>query len=62
MPIYSFKCIKCEHVEDMLRKVNESDRPITCPQCNGTMRKTFDQTNTGFTLKGPGWFKTDGKY
>jgi putative FmdB family regulatory protein len=64
MPIYSYKCEnkECAIIEDRIRKIEESDRPVACPKCNGTMRKTFDQSGTGFILSGKGWFKNDGKY
>ena len=60
MPIYSYKCEKCGNVEDVLRKIEESDVPIDC-ECTGTMRKTFDQSGTSFILKGEGWYKTTPK-
>lgn len=57
MPIYTYRCEKCEKVQDVLRKIQESDIPLAC-DCTGTMRKTFDQSGTTFVLKGDGWFKT----
>jgi predicted nucleic acid-binding Zn ribbon protein len=48
-------------LRDVLRKIEESDRPISCDECDGTMRKTFDQTGTSFILKGDGWFKPSTK-
>lgn len=57
MPIYSYKCTKCGNVKDEIRKVEQSDVPISCDECDGTMRKTFDQSGTSFILKGDGWYK-----
>jgi len=63
MPLYSYKCTNpdCGKIVDAIRKSEESDRPISCVECNGTMRKTFDQSGTNFVLKGK-WFKNNGEY
>jgi len=57
MPLYTYKCTKCENIETKIRKVTESDLPASCTDCGSTMRKTFDQSGTNFILKGDGWFK-----
>jgi len=61
MPIYSYKCTKCENIKDEIRKVEASDVPTACDVCGATMRKTFDQSGTNFILKGEGWYKTTPK-
>lgn len=61
MPIYAFKCEKCDHKIDLLKSIHESELPAPCPICDGLMRATFDMSNVSFELKGD-WFKTRGKY
>jgi putative FmdB family regulatory protein len=62
MPLYTFQCDKCQTKEDVLKKVSEADTMVKCVKCDGEMHRIFDVSNTSFELKGPGWFKTDGKY
>lgn len=67
MPLYSYKCKKCEHEEEFLQESNELDPlcPICCwnPDCEGddeVMERQISK-NTGFILKGKGFFGTDYK-
>jgi len=57
MPIYAYRCERCGHAKDVLRKV--SDPVLTvCPACGEpTFRKQV--TAAGFQLKGSGWYVTD---
>lgn len=34
MPIYEYKCQKCQGVIDSIRKIEEMDKPIECPKCS----------------------------
>ena len=46
MPLYEYKCEKCEDVFFELRRVSEREDPITCPGCGGEgkiMFSTFAQ-------------------
>ena len=59
MPIYEYKCLKCEHQFEVFQSF--SDNPVeTCPACN---RKTVKKlvSAPSFRLKGGGWYETDFK-
>ena len=59
MPIYEYKCQKCEKYIELLQKI--SDKPATdCPYCGATaLSKQI--SNTSFRLTGEGWYVTDFK-
>ena len=53
MPLYEYRCLKCEHVTEVLQKL--SDRPLRkCKLCSGKLEKLISRTS--FQLKGGGWF------
>ena len=53
MPLYEYKCLKCENVVEVLQKLN--DRPLRkCKLCSGKLEKLISRTS--FQLKGGGWF------
>ncbi len=54
MPIYEFRCRKCEKRFEEL--VQTQDEVVTCPQCHsGEILRLVSLTS--FALKGDGWFK-----
>ena len=62
MPIYEYKCQKCEHRFETMQRI--TDEPLTtCPveECpekkhgEGELKKMISQTS--FSLKGGGWYK-----
>ena len=55
MPIYEYRCTACGHQFERLQKI--SDEPIEiCPECGQEdVRKLVSQS--GFVLKGGGWYK-----
>jgi putative FmdB family regulatory protein len=56
MPIYEYKCLKCEEEQEFIQKF--SDDPITtCPECGGDLEKLISANS--FVLKGSGWYMTD---
>lgn len=56
MPIYEYKCTKCNEQFEIIQKF--SDEPIKkCKSCGGKLKKLI--TNTSFVLKGSGWYVTD---
>lgn len=56
MPIYEYKCLKCQHHFEAMQKF--SDEPLsTCPKCSGAVKKQVSATS--FHLKGSGWYMTD---
>ncbi|WBF65498.1 MAG: zinc ribbon domain-containing protein [Candidatus Kinetoplastibacterium crithidii] len=57
MPIYTYKCMTCGCVNDVLQKMN--DNPIQkCPDC-GSSSYSKQVTAPSFQLKGNGWYVTD---
>ena len=58
MPIYEYKCFKCEFTIEKLQKLNANTTEI-CQKCNAEMKKIISSSN--FQLKGNGWYKTDFK-
>jgi putative FmdB family regulatory protein len=56
MPIYEYRCLKCERQFELVRKF--SDAPLSiCPECGGELKKLISPTS--FVLKGSGWYVTD---
>jgi putative FmdB family regulatory protein len=56
MPIYEFRCKKCNDQIEVFQKL--SDRPPTrCRKCGGRMENQFSRTSVQF--KGEGWYVTD---
>ena len=54
MPIYEFKCDKCEEVTEMTMKFSDPN-PETCPNCSeGSLKKLI--SSSSFQLKGGGWY------
>jgi putative FmdB family regulatory protein len=55
MPLYDFKCTKCNVVIEKKKKIEDRyDCEECCPICGGTMNRVFDST-TYFRLEGDGW-------
>ena len=53
MPLYEYRCLKCDHVMEVLQKIN--DAPLRrCKKCSGKVEKLISRTS--FHLKGGGWF------
>ena len=56
MPIYEYRCEKCENQFEMLQKITAE--PLKeCPECGGPVHKLV--SSTSFILKGGGWYATD---
>ena len=56
MPIYEYRCRKCESVLERIQGMN--DRPVLkCPSCGGKMERMMSPG--AFVLKGSGWYATD---
>ncbi len=53
MPLYEYRCLKCNHLMEVLQK--HDDPPIRrCEVCSGKVEKQISRTS--FLLKGGGWF------
>lgn len=60
MPMYEYRCEKCESVIETMQKF--SDAPLAdCEKCGGlgTLSKLISKSS--FALKGTGWYTTDYK-
>jgi putative FmdB family regulatory protein len=33
MPMYEYRCAKCGHLYEQLRKMSEADKDLRCPHC-----------------------------
>ena len=59
MPIYEYKCLKCEHQFEVIQSFSDSPIKI-CPACS---KKSVQKlvSAPSFRLKGGGWYETDFK-
>jgi putative FmdB family regulatory protein len=56
VPIYEYRCRKCDGVVERIQGVN--DRPLSkCPTCGGKLERMMSPG--AFVLKGSGWYATD---
>lgn len=59
MPIYEYKCQKCDNYFEQIQKA--TDKPLRiCPNCGKKQLKKL-VSSTSFQLKGTGWYVTDFK-
>ena len=59
MPIYEYKCSKCEHQFEIIQRF--SDNPLeSCPECGQKSIKKLVSAPS-FRLNGGGWYETDFK-
>lgn len=56
MPIYEYRCSDCGNEMEVMQRITEEPLSV-CPKCNGALRRLI--SNTGFILKGSGWYVTD---
>ncbi len=58
MPLYEYRCKKCEKTFEALQKLNAD--PLTeCLYCRGEVEKLISVSS--FQFKGSGWYITDYK-
>jgi len=55
MPIYEYRCKKCDHLEEILQNRNDP-APAKCPECNARKSMSREMSLTSFQLKGGGWY------
>lgn len=59
MPLYEYKCKKCNKTFEFLEKITDEPKTI-CPDCGvSTLKRQISPA--GFKLKGTGWYVTDFK-
>lgn len=56
MPIYEYKCKKCNSIIEKLQKIN--DKSPKCEKCNSKMKKLPSKND--FHLKGEAWAAKNG--
>ena len=58
MPIYEYKCIKCEKILEQLVKISQKFLSPLCfnENCNGEQTERI-VSQTSFKLEGEGWYK-----
>ena len=55
MPIYNYRCERCEAVHEVWAKVGD-DAPAVCESCGAEGALTKMLAKTAFHLKGGGWY------
>ena len=53
MPIYEYRCKKCDHSFEKLMRHNERDDTQLCPKCENKTKRIVSKSS--FSLKGGGW-------
>jgi len=56
MPIYEFRCKKCNEQIEVLQKLYDK-QPTRCRKCGGRLEKLASASSIQF--KGEGWYVTD---
>ena len=56
MPIYEFRCTKCNSQIEVFQKLSEK-KPTRCRKCGGRLEKLISAPAVQF--KGEGWYVTD---
>lgn len=57
MPAYEYKCVTCEHIEEISKPISEATTSELCKKCGADMIKQFG--TFGIQFKGTGFYKTD---
>jgi putative FmdB family regulatory protein len=39
MPVYDYRCEKCDHTVEVIKKISQSSEQETCPDCENYMNK-----------------------
>lgn len=55
MPIYEYKCTKCEHITEQMFSISTFPSFIECPFCTNKAHKIISMNS--FVLSGGGWAK-----
>lgn len=54
MPIYQYKCKKCEAVMDIVRSMEDRDKEVECMKCGGESHREVSSVAPA-QFKGRGW-------
>lgn len=55
MPVYEYRCTRCQHTFERYQMVGEA--APECPECGGAARKVY--ASVGLIFKGSGFHTTD---
>jgi putative FmdB family regulatory protein len=58
VPTYQYACTSCDHAFEQVQSFTD-DALITCPRCEGRLRKIFNAV--GVVFKGSGFYRTDSR-
>lgn len=59
MPLYEYRCTKCDNLFQLMEKLSDSSEIRKCPKCRQDAKKIISLSS--FHLKGGGWYVTDYK-
>lgn len=45
MPIYEYYCAKCDKTIELLRKLDDNDKPVSCAECKYCLVKVLTTAN-----------------
>lgn len=45
MPIYEYKCPRCEEIMETLRRISERDQPMQCAACGSNALRVLSSAN-----------------
>jgi putative FmdB family regulatory protein len=54
MPLYEYKCEKCQAVFSELRSISQRNDAISCPECGGKAKVIISAFATGAGTSGSG--------
>lgn len=54
MPLYEYHCRNCDEVFEAIRPLRDSDKPSSCPRCNGEAERIMPTTFASMSFK-QGW-------
>lgn len=52
MPIYRYKCPKCNYSIKKIREIGERDEPLECPKCGTQMQRMIGNVSVKYKAKG----------
>lgn len=59
MPIYEYKCKKCDENIEEIHRLGKAPKTITCPKCKSKCERFFSAPMIQFV--GSGFYSTDNK-
>lgn len=57
MPIYEYKCTKCDIKTNIVKSVNDLDKEELCKTCNTKLSRVY--SSIGISFSGSGFYSTD---